>query len=414
MIPHNNRFVNKAVNIKSEFAYWPWQCDNLGRMLNILLPFGVFVTSIFWAAGEVIPFEVPKVIFFEYFVKVLALVFAYIFLTKHRAWNMNGRLIVIILAFILWSLIASVLGVDVVKSFAGNYYRKDGLVTLYHLIGFSFLVSFFWKEELKKKVSLAFFLSSIVLSILTTYEIAVHKFGLGSAATFGNPNFLAGYLAVSLPFCFYLFKESNKRVYLLGILFISIVILLIGATAGILTLILSLILYFLFFVHNKFKSLIVLLLSISSILIVGIWARNYYIENLKVFNTEGRARIFTNVFVGFTKRPVLGYGWSNVDYAFNSNVWPLKFSQDIYVDKAHSELLEILVTTGVPGLIIYVIFIGLLFKTILSKSELKKDKLWRFTLLSLLILYLFHAQTNITSIAEQMIFWLVVGITLKE
>ncbi len=379
---------------------------------EILLPVSIAIMSLFWWPTAPIPFEIPKVIFFQTFVKVLAVIFAFIFLTKPKSWNTNGKIIFAILIFIIWATITSIVGVDVVKSFVGNYYRKDGLLTLYHLAGFSFLVSFFWNNNLKRKISLSFFVSSLILSIVATYEIVLHKFGLGQAATFGNPNFLAGYLAVSLPFGIYLFKESNKRIYSLGITFIGLVILFIGATAGILTLIISMILYGLFFVHNKFKLPILIFLSLISISIIGVWGRDYYVENSKSLIAEGRVRIFRNVFDGSTKKPILGYGWANIDYAFESSSWPLRLNNDVYVDKAHSEVFEILTTTGIPGIVIYIVLIVLLFSQILLSKVLMKDKLWRFTLFSLLTLYLFHAQTNVTSIVEQVIFWLVVGICL--
>ncbi len=365
---------------------------------------GIIITILFWWPNAAVPFEVPKVIFFQYFVKILTLIFAFASLTKPKLWKIDKKLGLVLVIFLIWSTISSLFGVDIPKSFIGNYYRNDGLLTLYHLVGFSFLINFFWKENFKKSSSLSFFISSIILSFITMYEIIIHKFGLGTAATFGNPNFLAGYLAVSLPFSFYLFKER-------GIIIPALAIILIGANSAILALILFLILYLVFFANFKFKKYLILLFSFLFGLIIIFWSRNYYLENLKVFNTEGRVRIFRNVLTGFAKRPILGYGWSNVDYAFDSNVWPLKFDwHDIYVDKAHSELLEILTTTGIPGLIIYLIFIFLVFR----KVSLEKDKLWKFTLLSILILYLFHSQTNVISIAEQMIFWLVVGFCLID
>lgn len=110
----------------------------------------------------------------------------------------------------------------------------------------------------------------------------------------------------------------------------------------------------------------------------------------------------------------MGYGWANVDYAFEEIEWPLSTTDDIYLDKAHSEILETLVTTGVVGLVIYLVIVVFLLKKSIKNMIQSKNGVWEFTILSVLILYLFHSQTNIISIAEQMFFWFVVGINLKK
>ena len=378
----------------------------------VFLCFGIFLTSIFWWPKAAVPFEVPKVIFFQWFVRILVLVFAVSFLVKKRHWKVNPKLLIPILIFAVWTTISSILGSDISKSFAGNYFRRDGLITLYELIGFSFLVSYFWKEEFKKAISLTLFTSSALLSFVTLIQILRHKFGLGAAVTFGNPVFLAGYLSVAFPFSFYLFKLTNKKIYLIGLVVQLLAVVLIGAVSSILTLIIFAILYLLFFQkRTKRFVLISILLGIFSFLFF-FWSRNYYLENSKSLIAEGRVRIFQNILRGFVKRPILGYGWANIDYAFEMGSWPMKFNDDVYVDKAHSQLLEILVTCGIPGLIIYLSFIFFLIRELLTKYKKSGDKFWNFTLLSGVILYFFHSQTNVISISEEMIFWLILGLTL--
>ena len=142
------------------------------------------------------------------------------------------------------------------------------------------------------------------------------------------------------------------------------------------------------------------------------WIRDYSLANSQSFIAEGRMRIYRNIFTGALKRPLFGYGWANVDSAFESSVWPLKFNNDVYVDKAHSEFLEIFATTGIPGLIIYLILIGSVLIKLWKSHKTSTDKDWEITLISILILYLFHSQTNVISITEQIIFWIIIGVTL--
>jgi O-antigen ligase len=134
------------------------------------------------------------------------------------------------------------------------------------------------------------------------------------------------------------------------------------------------------------------------------------------FLPEGRPRILTKVFLGALNRPILGWGWANVDYAFKKVPYPIYFQNDIYLDKAHSHLLEIFTTTGFIGLAIYLTIICYLLKIIWRKIKyyaVMKDQesiYWQQTLFLVLLLFLFHSQTNVISIAEEIYFWLVAGI----
>lgn len=366
----------------------------------------LILISLFWWPWAVVPFEVPKVTLFLWFVKLLTVIFAFSFITKKHDWKIDKKIAIPVILFLIWSTIISFFGSNITKSFLGNYYRNDGLITLFHLVGFSFLVSYFWEENFKKKISLAFFISSLILSLISTIEISIGKFGLGEAATFGNPVLLAGYLAVSLPFSFYLFKETGQKYYLISTILSIVTITLTGAVSAIVTVILFVGLVALFYLR-KYKYLSFIFLAFS-ILILSLWIRNYYIKNDLVFNAQGRDRIYRSVINAVIEKPLTGYGWSNVDYAFESATWPMKYGHDIYVDKAHSEFLEILATTGIFGGIFYLILIISIF----IKLKNTKDLNWKYTLLITLILYLFHSQTNVISIMEQIIFWLVAGITL--
>ena len=379
----------------------------------IILCLGIFIMSFFWWSKASVPFEVPKVIFFQWFVRLLVLIFAVSFFSKKRIWKIDKKLLIPVLMFAIWATIVSVLGSDIPKSFVGNFYRRDGLITLYELAGFSLLVSYFWNEKFKKIISLTLFSSSVLLSFLALVEIVSHRFGLGAAATFGNPVFLAGYLAVSLPFGFYLFSLTKNKNYLLGLSAQILTIIMIGAVSSILTLIVFAVIYLFFFQKQIIKLILIPILIGVSFVVVLFWSTyHFYLKNPKTLVAEGRERIFQSVIRGTLKKPISGYGWANVDYAFDAGVWPMKFGSDVYIDKAHSGLLEILATTGIPGLVIYLYFLFVFYKELISRYRKSNDKSWNFSLLSAVSLYFFHSQTNVISIMEELILWLILGIVL--
>jgi O-antigen ligase len=153
--------------------------------------------------------------------------------------------------------------------------------------------------------------------------------------------------------------------------------------------------------NKKLMALIVIILIIASHQF-GWWLG---IRSLDNFQAESRLRIYTKLGLAFVKKPILGYGWANVTTAFNLVQWPkgLDLKHDVYLDKAHGSLLEVLVTTGAVGLLIYV---AILFKSI---KELNQHK--QYTLLIALILFILHSQTNVTSIAQEAILWTLIGLS---
>lgn len=381
-----------------------------------LVSFGFFLTSLFWWPWAYVPFEIPKVFIFGLFIKVLAICCIVFLLKKKSNWKVNKPISILLILFFVWSLISSFFGSDIVKSLLGNYFRKDGLLTLIDLIAFSFFLSFFWKENFKKYISFSIFFSSLILSVVAIVEILTNKFGLGSSATFGNPVFLAGYLALTLPFSYYLFRITKraKLLIFLGLMIVFSSLILIKVTAAILTVLLFLLLVIIFQMKNKFKYILFVLMFILGLFIFMRWLNDFKDDYIHLSRSEGRVRIFRNLGFAIALRPLIGYGWANVDYAFEKIEWPLITTDDIYLDKAHSEILEISVTTGIIGLVIYLVIVALVLKKSIKKMIQSKNEVWEFTMLSVLILYLFHSQTNIISIVEQMFFWFVVGINLKK
>ena len=96
---------------------------------------------------------------------------------------------------------------------------------------------------------------------------------------------------------------------------------------------------------------------------------------------------------------MFGWGWSNFAAAFAAVDWPVPVQNDVYVDKAHSSLLEVLVSTGIVGFSFYLLILGLMTKRLSGEYLL------------MFILWLVHSQTNIISISEELVFWILVGVS---
>lgn len=403
--------MNK-VNVKS-FSKWAFFAG------LFLLPL------VFWPQAY-IPYEIPKVWFFQRWVEILGVLGVLGILRGKREQEDKRRsnaLVYLVFIFVLVGIISSLLGVNFSKSLVGNYYRMDGLLTLLHLATLFFFLVLFWEEEWKKGTALAITTGSLMVSFWTILSGALGQFG----PTFGNPNFLSGYLLVSLPFTVLVAERARRIRWTRGIRWTGVLaqvlaIGLTGSAAGILGVLLLGTGYF-WGRLNKLK-ILKLLVFLSLLSYLG------YLSYLRTeagraqFFPESRQRIIIRGFNGFLKRPILGWGVANFDYAFESNFWPIKFNNDVYVDKAHGNLLEVLVTEGVVGFGVYVWIIFLVFRRLLKdfkgdirgehRGDLKGRLDWKITLLFSFLLFLFHSQTNIISINEEMIFWLIAGISVRQ
>lgn len=376
------------------------------KIFLIILLRGLFVFPIVFWPWAPIPYEVPRVWFYQRWVELLAIVG---FL---NAWALQKRkvdtpLVIFVVGFIFVSVVASIVGVDLRKSIAGNFFRADGLVTLFHHAMLFFLLTLFFQKEWLKSIIKIVGAGAVGLSVWALGQFLVSG---RIVAPFGNPNFMAGYLAVSFPFLLHQISESRypwRLSWIIGMMLLTCSFVVTHSWGAVFTVALSLCLWF---GWGKHSLRIASVVGISAVLLCAFIV--FYKQMSSEFLAESRGRIFTRILLGVAKRPLLGWGWANVDYAFEAVPWPIYYQHDVYVDKAHSSILEIVATTGVVGLSIFgfiVIRVVLLCERALHRSNRFIAKHARL-LITVLIVYLFHSQTNVTSIAEEFLFWMVLGI----
>ena len=133
-----------------------------------------------------VPFEGAKAI----------LLYLFVILSLRLKITKAHKLLII---FFLWAVFASISGVDYFKSIVGNYYRYDGLVTLAFFMLFSLIATSVFYKQFIRPVSIAISFGVFLAVIL--YLLA--------HGTFGNTNFLAGYLLVSTPFIIFRVGEKS-------------------------------------------------------------------------------------------------------------------------------------------------------------------------------------------------------------
>jgi O-antigen ligase len=376
-----------------------------------LLPF------IWWPWAE-IAFEIPRVWYFLVGIDLFSLVLSAILVRTISIFN-HIRIFRYIGLFFGIIIFASLFGVDPAKSIWGNRWRLDGVVTLVHLGVFSVLIASIGIERIRQ-VGLVMGASALVFSgyvgllwvgFLAGFPVPNVAGAIGG--TFGQPNFLAGYVAVSLPLATYFLRLLSGRfgaaVNILMVLPVA-ALLASGSLGGIAGLLVFLLLNIYESVPKRMRPVKTFLIILAAAGVIGlagysVWSASRLPQHVLA---ESRVRIFTKGFLAWTQKPFLGWGWANFDHAFAAVDWPYHFRYDAYVDKAHSHLVEVLVTTGILGLASYLAALSVLVKSL--RSQIPGDGtgfatvlLWTF------ILFLFHSQSNVISIAEEVVFWFVVG-----
>lgn len=359
------------------------------KLINWYLGVGVAIIPLISGGNYLSPYEVPKGIYFACY----AISFYLLTIVAKIKWRSGDQFIAkSIYLLMLLTVASSIVNQNFGLSYWGNSYRFDGLISLESMLGLSIIVMHVWRQGWERVVFPALFISSLMVTIL--------KIELG------NINLLAGYLSVSIPFGYYLAESSlgwKKVIWkiLLGWQIFSIIMT--GSWGGIMAVGIFLAMMAL---RDKPKKTIVLASALIIMLFWGIYQIDYANSiSLGSIVAESRTRILGKGLIAITKKPLLGWGWAQFSRVFAEIDYPVHYLVDAYVDRAHSSLIEMGVAIGIPGLSI---FIFLVTRVCLALS--KSGKLASYTILMVIVIYMIHSQTNVTSITEEVIFWLSLGI----
>lgn len=382
---------------------------------------------VYWPQA-LVPYEIPRVIFFVWWVRVLAVLLLAGSLTRQLRFNRIDRMLVmLVLGYAVFAMVASIMGLDVYKSVVGNFYRADGLVTLFHLIAFGLIVGLVEVKAFEEKFSWVVSITTVMLSCwVVVYAFLYNWLGKESVSiwggpigvSFGQPNFLAGYLLATLPVVAYRWQKSNdvwSRFWIFGMVLVQVALYATQARAAMIGIGIFW-LGFLYLSRIRRVSLKVILIGLFIwVAGMGFWGW-YESQSALQASFESRWRIVNKLWLGILERPWLGYGVANIDYAFDAQSWPVIVMHDVKVDKAHNVFLEVLVASGIVGLVVFLMMclrFGLRIIQSINRED-KWDITWFKTLLLVTCMYFFHAQTNVTSIAQEVMWWSVVGMVMKK
>ncbi|SHI82591.1 O-antigen ligase family protein [Parasporobacterium paucivorans] len=310
-----------------------------------------------------------------------------------------------LLALYILLIISTFFALDRTTAIFGSTVRFEGLVAL---TIYFFVFSCSRKiETLGKNFILIMILTGTIISIhgiLQVYgfdPVPVHFYAEilvkmhSSFSSMGQPNHLGTYLVLLIPFAVYVYIEKK---HVLGFWFYNIMFFALlctntrGAWIGFFV---SLCIYFIFKVKNhkttgeeKRKTLYVISASVLLLILFSLTNENsfgarfisIFLDFSKVAKDaddadgagSGRIYIWKKAIELIKARPLFGVGPDNVSVALRTF-----YEKDVLKNcgeigfynwsKVHNEYLQTAVTTGIPSLLVYIGFVGIILKKATSR-----------------------------------------------
>jgi len=376
----------------------------------------------------------------RYYVLVIVSVISSLALLKMKV-NIKRFFLIPLILFLFWGGISSLFAQDKYASwigiarliafsakigdkpifFAANVYYYTGLLT-YIMCAILFLFSTKASEPNKLLKYLVTSSSCVaLLGVLQYIGIDIVPWNDTArplSSTMGNPNFLGTLMVFVLPGSMMLYLLSGKSVWLLssGLIFGGLTV---SNTRGTwITFIVMFILIICYVMQSNLDSkkqrirnlcivffivLCILLPLRDGTLIKRIFSiSDELLNSIKLRDEGGSYRIYTwkEVIKILKSNWLFGIGLDNL--IFEKIVLP----GGSVAAKAHSNILEIAVTMGIPALIAYLSFLLLVF------LEYRKYNYYQIIYLMMSFSYLFQGLANIDMIMIYPLFWIVLGLSI--
>jgi len=397
-------------------------------------------------------FELNKIILFKILIWLLLLIFLikiiYLFSTKPSAikkklFAMPKRFIVLILFFIVLA-ISAYFAQDQLTAFEGSYFRQQGLVSYF------FYILFFCLLWLNARISASRFNYNKIIIAIVLSSWLVSIYGLAQKAgwdfinwnepawltgrvssSLGQPNFLASYLLLVIPLSVYLFFKAKKLLikFFWFIVLISQLLCLfftysrgglIGLAIG---LIIIALIYFLITKQQLSKkinfkqklALFLLLIILVSLGLIGYYKIDFFKQRVKSsFDFQSgsvapRMNFWKTSLSAIKEKPFFGYGLDNqgeVFIKYYEKDWGIHGNVNDYPDRAHNLILDILLTVGGVGLIFYLLWLFVVFKSIIKNIRENKSTALNATLLTGIICYLLSLMFSFEITTTTVYLWL--------
>lgn len=370
-------------------------------------------------------YEYIKVIFFIFINCLIGFLWV-VLLTRRELTISWTKVKLLSLLFIVALLISSLAGVEPSFSLTGRAPYYQGWVVYVYCFLLALIISSL-KFNLSE-LSVGFLTPSLFVAILAIRQwvqlnilhLAIPAYAGRVISTFGQPNFYAGFLILSLPLI-WLNRDKNFRVWRwLGAVLSATAVILSQSRLAIGLLLLLVFALLLFKLKRKVKTPFLIILTLFMLipaLLIG-QSRLYTKEgNVTTrfgtidYSPQKRLLIWPVILDLAARRPLFGYGLENIGTVFGTNLHPetpgkfptnaLVDLKNLYVDRSHNYLLDLLMFSGAAGLLAWLFIVG--FLLLKAKGVLKAG----------LAVYLIFSLFQNQSVVHLIYFWLILGLVDK-
>lgn len=316
-------------------------------------------------------------------------------------------------------------------AFTGEGCRYEGLFMIICYIIIFYLAWRHW--NFSSKLLKGAIAASCVVAIYSIVENALAGFTTISDSTMGNGNFLSSYVTMFLPIAMVFYLKSGKKIYLLASALLFASLLCAMTTGGYITFAVYAIIIAIYAIATKVNIKRIAATIIAIILVFSVYNglsnSTYTREVTKIkkevnyvqndFNKFGTMRgyIYIVSLDILFKNPIWGVGpdcltFEMVRHYYHTDEYKQQM-KDILIDKAHCEMLQIAVNTGIPSLLCYIALVGTIGIKILIRFFKDKNNALIFAIGLSILAYLIQAMGNISVIFVAPTFWAMLGIGLK-
>ncbi|HRY52406.1 MAG TPA: O-antigen ligase family protein [Candidatus Portnoybacteria bacterium] len=369
----------------------------------------------------IFPYIFPKQAFFQIIVEIVFALYLFLAFKNPDYRPRSSWLFKALGIYFVLMVLSSIFGVNTYHSFWSNYERMAGVVSLFHYLGFLFVAA---NVFLAKKDWHLFFDISIFASVLQALYGLGQILGLFASTggirldgTIGNASFLAGYMLLNALFALWLVLEKSDWRWRLSYSLVIVLNLFVmfqtetrGAMVGFLASIFFLAVFFIFARQQdllqlpfsraeKIRKYIIGAFIVCLAVIGAIWlARDsgfvtkqptlYRLTHISASEGTGLTRILAwkLSFRGFQDRPLLGWGPENYYVMFNKYYDPNLYPVESWFDRAHNAFLDVLINTGLIGLLSYLAIFVLAFWSMWRAWRQEKIKYYTAVIFSVILI----------------------------
>lgn len=360
----------------------------LSKLSKFLL-FSIPILPLLFIDGFFYPFVLGRTIFFRAIILLALAIQAYLFFKKSNFQFIRNKSLIIFGILVTWYLVSAIFGLDFFKSFFSTFERFEGVVLWIFLWVYLGLLQVNFKKiedwyNYFRVIVLASALVSIYALIQKFAILNVFNAGIDRAAgTLDNAAFLGAYILLVLPLvCILSIKDQNwKRWLWLGIGILNIGVLYLTYTrSALLGLLVAMVVFVFTYLWNKgsrYRGLsigLVVLLFASVFFVRSFFAGsdnflvNRFVNVFQDSSVQNRLLVWERSLAIAPEHILTGVGWENFDIVYNKFYTPEINEQ--WFDRAHNTLVDVLIMTGLLGLILYLLWYGVfLFKAYQLRKE---------------------------------------------